>query len=200
MNRGGDRFVATPWEVGSFLNEDGLELPEAPTDWGLSVIFRDLNGDGLPDLYVCNDFVFWPDRIWLNQNSKRFQAAPRAALRCVSLSSMAVDVADINRDGFDDIFLADMLSQQRDRAWRRPDTLRENCPMALGRPGIPARSDAQTRCNWLAATARSLRLLSSPGFQPLTGHGASIFLDVDLDGWRTCSFPLAPTMMCKISM
>ncbi len=29
-------------------------------------MFRDLNGDGAPGLYVCNDF-FTPDRIWINQ-------------------------------------------------------------------------------------------------------------------------------------
>ena len=118
----GGRFSPMPWTTGLFVDEDGRNLRESPTDWSLSVLFRDLNGDGLPDLYVCNDFAHWPDRLWLNQNGRRFQAAPRPALRHVSLSSMAVDAADINRDGFDDFFVADMLSPGREsRAWQRPN-------------------------------------------------------------------------------
>jgi hypothetical protein len=60
-------------------------------------MFRDLNGDGAPDLYVCNDF-YSPDRLWLNRGQGQFQAAPSTALRKTSFSSMAVDFADINRD------------------------------------------------------------------------------------------------------
>ena len=40
-------------------------------------MFRDLNGDGLPDLYVCNDY-FTPDRIWLNQGKGVFRAVALA--------------------------------------------------------------------------------------------------------------------------
>ena len=81
---------------------------EGSGDWGLSAAFRDLNGDGAPDLYVCNDFIT-PDRIWLNDGRGRFRAISPVALRNTSTFSMAVDFADIDRDGFDDLFLADML-------------------------------------------------------------------------------------------
>jgi len=67
INKGGTNFVAAPWNVGVFLNDLGEALSEAPRDWGLAVLFRDLNGDHLPDLFVCNDFVYWTDRMWLNQ-------------------------------------------------------------------------------------------------------------------------------------
>ena len=65
--------MAVPWQVGVFVDEEGGALPEPPSDWGLSVMFRDLNGDGLPDLYVCNDFTYWADRIWMNQAGKKFR-------------------------------------------------------------------------------------------------------------------------------
>src|SRR5206468_850341 len=32
------------------------EPVRTPYDWGLSAMFRDLNDDRAPDLYVCNDF------------------------------------------------------------------------------------------------------------------------------------------------
>jgi len=55
-----------------------------------------------PRFYVCNDFAT-PDRFWINDGHGHFRAAPSVAYRQTSLSTMAIDVADINRDGFDDI-------------------------------------------------------------------------------------------------
>src|SRR5207249_4571845 len=36
---------------------------------------RDMNGDGAPDLYICND-LFPPDRIWINQGKGRKPLTP----------------------------------------------------------------------------------------------------------------------------
>ena len=110
QNEGGGRFRPIPFTGGNFLNEDGLPLSSPPYDWGLSVMFRDLNGDGAPDLYVCNDLDSI-DRIWMNAGNGRFQALGKLALRKTSWFSMGVDAADLNRDGFDEIFVADMLSR-----------------------------------------------------------------------------------------
>src|SRR5262249_644691 len=100
LNDGGGHFRAGSWTAGRFLAEAGKPLASAPKDWGLSVMLRDLNGDGAPDIYVCNDF--WsPDRFWLNDGTGRFRAAPPLALRHTSTFSMGVDFADLNRDGLD---------------------------------------------------------------------------------------------------
>src|SRR5262249_14471476 len=109
LNRGGTNFSLVPFTRGAFLEEDGTPLKSEPFDWGLSAMFRDINDDGLPDLYVCNDFQI-PDRIWINQGGGRFRAIPRLALRKTSMFSMGVDFADINRDGFDDFLVLDMLN------------------------------------------------------------------------------------------
>ena len=61
-------------------------------------MIRDVNGDGLPDIYVCNDFQT-EDRFWMNQGEGKFRVLPRLAQRKSSLFSMGVDFADINRDG-----------------------------------------------------------------------------------------------------
>src|SRR5206468_728674 len=63
LNDGTGRFAPVSWTSGSFLDEDGKPLATPPRDWGLSVMFRDINGDGAPDIYVCNDFFYSPDRI-----------------------------------------------------------------------------------------------------------------------------------------
>src|SRR5262249_9088938 len=53
LNDGAGHFSTVPWTEGRFRDEDGNQLGSAPRDWGLSAAFRDLNGDGAPDLYVC---------------------------------------------------------------------------------------------------------------------------------------------------
>lgn len=116
LNDGRARFTPVPWTGGRFLDESGRPLEEAPRDWGLSAMFRDINGDGRPDLYVCNDF-FTPDRIWLNQGGGVLRALPSDAIRKTAYAAMAVDFADLDRDGHEEIFVTEMLS--RDHARRQ---------------------------------------------------------------------------------
>lgn len=110
LNDGGGRFSPVSWVDGQFLDENGDRLQDAPREWGLTAMFRDWTGDGVPDLYVCGDFIS-RDRIWIGLGGGRFRAAPGEAVRKTSWASMAVDFADIDRDGDDDFFLADMLSR-----------------------------------------------------------------------------------------
>src|SRR5690349_13799939 len=63
-NDGLGHFTPIQDEPGIFLDEHGKPIPPY-RDWGLSVMFRDLNGDGFPDFYVCNDNAS-PDRLWIN--------------------------------------------------------------------------------------------------------------------------------------
>jgi hypothetical protein len=114
-NDGGGHFTAISWTDGTFLDENGKPLTKPPFDWGLSVMFRDINGDGAPDLYVCNDFQS-TDKIWINDGKGRFRAIPPLALRHASTFSMTVDFGDLNRDGLDDIFVADMVGLSMTRA------------------------------------------------------------------------------------
>ena len=56
-NLGSGRFKPISWTNGRFLDASGKPIAKPPMDWGLSVIMRDVNGDNLPDIYVCNDLV-----------------------------------------------------------------------------------------------------------------------------------------------
>lgn len=109
-NQGDGTFRAVSFTDGAFLDESGRPLTDELHDWSLTAAFRDLNGDGFPDLYVCGDLAS-PDRIWMNRGDGRFQAVRPTAFRKTSWFSMGVDFADLNRDGFDEVFVTDMLSR-----------------------------------------------------------------------------------------
>ena len=187
-NLGGGRFEPVSWTGGDFRDENGLTLIQPPRDWGLSAMFRDLNGDGFPDLYVCNDFSS-PDRIWLNNGKGQFQAARSIALRKTSWASMAVDFADINRDGLDDIFVAEMLGVTRLRRQTQRDNIEANALPSLGwgwRPG-KITNVTQVMRNTLFLNLGDggyAEIAQYSGVQASDWTWGATFLDVDLDGYE----------------
>lgn len=189
INTGQGVFAPVSWTNGNFLDERGQKLAEAPLDWGLSAMIRDLNGDFLADILVCNDFFNSPDQIWLQQPGLRFQNAGREAFPKFSLASMAVDVADVNRDGLDDIFFAEMLS--RDHAFRQ--THRDNMmkavfngqmPDPLFRPETPRNTLFLNRGDGTYAEIAELA-----GVDASEWSWGVQFLDVDLDGYEDLLVP-----------
>ena len=185
LNDGTGRFTAVAWTDGAFLTEEGLPLADPPNDWGLGVAVADFNGDGRPDLMVANDFMS-PDRWWLNQGVKdgrlRFRAIPRLAVRHTSYFSMGAAVGDVNRDGFEDVFVADMRS--RDHARRMVD-------LGVSRPESPAVGAVDVRPQANHNTLQLNRgdgtfaeIAMWAGVDATDWSWAPAFLDVDLDGWE----------------
>ena len=180
-NQGGTNLIPVSFTDGSFSDEDGKPLAEPPYDWGLSVMFRDINGDSLPDLYVCNDFQS-PDRIWINQGAGKFRAIPRLALRKTSRYSMGIDFADINRDGIDDFFVLDMLSREH----------RQRMTQIVDVPAlIPSIGDIESRPQYGLNTlflgrgdGTYAEIAQFSGLEATEWSWTPIFLDVDLDGWE----------------
>ncbi len=76
--------------------------------FGLGVTVGDVNRDGWPDIYVSNDF-FERDYLYLNQQDGTFKEDLPAAMKSISAASMGADLADINNDGYGDIFVTEML-------------------------------------------------------------------------------------------
>ena len=180
-NEGNGHWSAVSFTDGAFLDEEGRRLTAPPFDWGLSVAFRDLNGDGAPDLYVCNDFRS-PDRVWINDGHGAFRALRPLALRQISLSSMGVDFADVNRDGWDDILVVDMLSREHVRRMaQRIDIKPEVLPPGAlaNRPQYPRNSLFLNRGDGSYAEAAQWA-----GLDATEWSWTPVFLDVDLDGYE----------------
>ncbi|MHB9009198.1 MAG: FG-GAP-like repeat-containing protein [Limisphaerales bacterium] len=181
LNDGRGHFTPVSWTGGAFLDEDGRALTEPPFDWGLSVLFRDFNGDGRPDLYVSNDFAT-PDRFWLNQGQGRFRLAPRLALRQTSLASMAADAADLDRDGHDDLMVVEMLSREHSRRLTQRNVVQGETTAGTqieGRPQYARNTVFRNRGDGSYA-----EIAQFAGLEASEWSWGPLFLDVDLDGFE----------------
>ena len=181
LNDGAGRFSLVPFVSDRFTDEDGRPLTAPPHDWGLTAMFRDLNGDGAPDLYVCNDLGS-TDRIWMNNGAGRFQAAPRLAFRKTSWFSMGLDCGDLNRDGFDEIFVTDMVSREhRDRQVQVSDHQMVFLPVGAieNRPRTPRNTLFLNH-----GDGQYAEIAYFSGLDASEWSWAPVFLDVDLDGYE----------------
>ncbi|HQR38315.1 MAG TPA: FG-GAP-like repeat-containing protein [Blastocatellia bacterium] len=181
VNDGKGHFTAVSWTGGAFLDEDGERLAQPPLDWGLTATFRDINGDGLPDLYVCNDFIS-ADTIWINQGAGKFRALDRLAMRKMSATSMGVDFSDIDRDGNVDFFVVDMLSREHKR--RNMQMLATKVlPNAIGeienRPQV-----AQNTLFHSRGDGTFEEIANYAGVAASDWSWATLFFDIDLDGYE----------------
>jgi hypothetical protein len=95
------KFVDISAQAGIYGSEIGF---------GLGITAGDLDNSGWDDMYVSNDF-FEHDYLYKNQHNGTFKEMSDKAIQHMSLSSMGSDMADINNDGFLDVFTTDMLPE-----------------------------------------------------------------------------------------
>ncbi len=181
LNDGRARFTPVSWTDGAFQDEAGRPLTQPPYNFGFSVRFRDLNGDSVPDLYVCSD-LFPPDLIFINDGRGRFRALSSLAVRHTPRFSMGVDFADIDRDGHDDFFVVDMLSREQAR---RKTQVVGVMPVLLPVGLIDCRPQYMRNALLLNrgdGSYAEIGLLS--GLDSSEWSWMPAFLDVDLDGFE----------------
>ncbi|SHN11859.1 VCBS repeat-containing protein [Mucilaginibacter sp. OK098] len=90
--------------------EPAFEADKKSDDAG--AVFFDANGDGKPDLYVCSggygdftpDDALLQDRLYINDGKGNFTRAKNSLPKMLS-SKGCVKAADINGDGFPDLFV-----------------------------------------------------------------------------------------------
>ena len=78
--------------------------------FGLNPQVGDLNNDGWPDVYVCNDFNV-PDLAYINNGDGTFTESRDKLFKHMSFNSMGSDMADIDNDGLLDLMTLDMNPQ-----------------------------------------------------------------------------------------
>lgn len=187
LNDGKGNFQEVDWTLGRWKQADGQSLKAAPHDWGLSAQFRDINLDGWPDLYVCNDY-YSPDRLWWNLGNGTFQEADPLTLTQTCWASMAVDVADLDRDGYPDLFAADMAATRHFDRMRQRSNLKTPLLPQLGWGWDP--NGAVSRIQVMRNTLQRNR--GDHTFHEVAFHAGlnasdwtwgAVFSDVDLDGW-----------------
>ena len=76
--------------------------------FGLGVVVSDVNRDGWPDIYVSNDFDE-RDYLYINNHDGTFDERLDREMPYISYFSMGLDIADVNNDGWPDIYTTDML-------------------------------------------------------------------------------------------
>ena len=105
QDRDGDRI---------FFTEVGKETGILYQGFALAVTVCDLNRDGLPDLYVSNDYLS-NDLCYLNTvdaaGRHYFREVAAQLVKHTSYSAMGNDVVDLNNDGLSDILVMDMLPE-----------------------------------------------------------------------------------------
>jgi hypothetical protein len=90
----------------------GIHSPEIA--FGLGVVVADVNRDGWPDIYVSNDF-FERDYLYLNRGDGTFSEALDQQMPVLSFFSMGLDIADVDNDGWPDVYTTDMLPEDEFR-------------------------------------------------------------------------------------
>lgn len=181
LNDGSGQFSEASWTGGSFLDAEGLPLVSIPRDWALTAKFYDVTGDGIIDLYVCNDFDS-PDELWIGLGNGRFQRAPAHTLRKTSNATMSVDFGDVNKDGITDFFATDMLSRDYSLRLRQ-----RNTRIPLEPPPGDESFRPQEMQNTLMIGRGDTTFAELAWFAEVAASDwswATSFIDVDMDGWE----------------
>jgi hypothetical protein len=90
----------------------GIHSPEVA--FGLGIAVGDVNRDGWPDVYIANDF-FERDYLYVNKGNGTFTEALDRQMPVMSYFSMGLDIADVDNDGWPEVYTTDMLPEDEYR-------------------------------------------------------------------------------------
>lgn len=186
------------WKVGEFLKGGGDHLFRNDNgkfvevtyeagihgsliSFGLGVSVGDINGDGYPDVFVSND-SYEREYLYINQRDGTFRDQFEERAEHASMSSMGADIADINNDGFPDIFTTDMLPDDDSRlkttgAFDNIDLYRQKESVGLHRQFVK-------NCLFLNnQNGRFLEIGDYAGVSASDWSWGALFFDADNDGF-----------------
>lgn len=147
-------------------------------DVGLAAAWWDYDSDGLPDLYVSNDYK-GADRLYRNQGNGTFRDVAALALPHIPLSSMGTDVADINNDRHLDLLATEMAGYHRQRRMMILDDPRDRWFLQSATPRQVPRNALYLG----TGSERVLEVAHLAGLAHTDWTWSPKFGDFDNDGW-----------------
>jgi enediyne biosynthesis protein E4 len=110
---GGDKLFRN--DGGKFTDiSEAAGIYGSEIGFGLGVTVGDIDQDGWDDIYISNDF-FEKDYIYMNNHDGTFKEDLENQMKSISVASMGADMADLNNDGYPEIFVTEMLPNEEQR-------------------------------------------------------------------------------------
>jgi hypothetical protein len=154
--------------------------------FGLGVGISDVNQDGLPDIYVSNDFIT-NDILYINQGNGTFKNEISNQIKHQSLNGMGNDIADINNDGFTDILVMDMLpstNAKRKTMLSKPNFDLFEYSAYFGFEPQYMRNTLQLNQGYTNGTTHFSEIGQLTGVSSTDWSWAGLMADFDLDGYK----------------
>ena len=101
-------------ENGKFIDVTKISGIERPI-FGLGITVSDINNDGWLDFYIASDYYI-PDALFINNQDGTFTDKIKEYTQQISFYGMGMDIADINNDQLQDIFVLDMAANDHVRS------------------------------------------------------------------------------------
>ena len=148
---------------------------------GHSATWWDYDGDGWPDLYVANDFGI-PDKLYHNNRDGTFTDTIAQTLPHTTFASMGSDHGDINNDGWEDLFVADMAATTHEKDQRTASGVRAGVlDPSASENKLPKYLHNALHIN--TGTGRFLEGAYLAGIAATDWTWSVRFEDLDNDGW-----------------
>jgi hypothetical protein len=186
------------WKVGEFLKGGGDHLFRNDNgrftevtyeagihgsliSFGLGVSVGDINHDGYPDIFVSND-SYEREYLYINQRDGTFRDEFEEWAEHASMSSMGADIADINNDGFPDIFTTDMLPD--DDARLKTTGAFDNIDLYRTKERVGLHRQFVKNCLFLNnRNGKFLEIADYAGVSASDWSWGALFFDADNDGY-----------------
>ncbi|MBK7269502.1 MAG: CRTAC1 family protein [Flavobacteriales bacterium] len=150
--------------------------------YGLGAIASDLDHDGRTDLFVANDYLE-RDFLFMHQKNGTYRDEVLDRMRHISTYSMGCDAADYDNDGYTDLVVLDMVSEDHVRSKTNMGAMNPEKFWASVQGGL----HHQYMFNMLHhnngnGTFSDLGQLA--GISKTDWSWAPLFADLDNDGWK----------------
>lgn len=169
-NNGNRTFTNVTREAG--INTEG---------YGLGIAISDVNGDGWPDIYIANDFIY-NDLLYINDQGKHFSNQIFRFFKHQTYNSMGCDFADCNNDAHPDLMIVDMLPETDSGQKTMSGSMTWNKWQLIEQAGY----EPQYMRNTLQMTVDSgfAEIAQLAGISATDWSWAPLFADLDNDGWK----------------